>query len=781
MRNALVNILLAAASLAVVLAILEVVLRIYQAQLPETQFAPNTDATMDPAGHVVRDMAAHEVHERFKWRPNGDGLLHVKSPNHRLVYEMRPNARLNPSLATNSYGFRDHEFSQAKAPDIFRITVVGDSVTFGWYEELQETFPKVLEAMLNHACAETPRFEAYNMGVGGYNAEQELEAVRAKALPLDPDLIVVQYCANDGLVGEDSGLWRHFFPGRLRTLDFLKLRWMRLREKYARENMVFRSYRKLNALSQETGIPILVIVLPMIGDDEGLANATYAFVRKLGLPAIDLAGPFEQLGMKTVMLFDGLHLNPIGHRIVAEEIYDYLQRDFAGENVPWCGGHDRLSTEREAFRAGLALQEAGDIDGALEAYQAAAELGPIHAHLVSLALGKANLVLMRQDRTDKAIEVARQAVALDSQSGEARRKLGVSLAAAGDIDGALQALENAIDLGGRHVAILADLGGIMTFNDDLEAALDVCREAIAIDATYAGLSAEWLAKAGNAFLQEGQPHKALARYHAAIELQPDNPWFRAGVGAALAQLGDFARAVDAYREANASGADCIALAANILGEAAGRFREQGDWERTKEGYQAAAVFEPENPWFRMDYGAALEKLGDQDAALHAYRQALALEPSSLAPYYRIDGILDRDNLADARLEQWRETRRTYPTAAPAHLYLGKALVAQGKRKEAVAALLDACDLAPSGAEVLAEAGRELVQLGACADAIEPLQAALRMSPAEHAVIRPALIAALIDIKDYDGAWREVAACRDKGVALPPDLLRRLQTCSGRDP
>ena len=109
------------------------------------------------------------------------------------------------------------------------------------------------------------------------------------------------------------------------------------------------------------------------------------------------------------------------------------------------------------------------------------------------------------------------------------------------------------------------------------------------------------------------------------------------------------------------------------------------------------------------------------------------------------------------------------------------MTAQGKREEAVAALLKACELAPSGADVQAEAGRELVPVGACAEAIAPLRAALRLGAGNEAVIRPPLIAALIDMKDYDGAWREVAACREKGVALPQDLVQNLATCSGREP
>ncbi len=49
---------------------------------------------------------------------------------------------------TNSLGYRDHEFSREKE-DLYRIVCVGDSATFGDGVQLESTYSKRLEQLLN--------------------------------------------------------------------------------------------------------------------------------------------------------------------------------------------------------------------------------------------------------------------------------------------------------------------------------------------------------------------------------------------------------------------------------------------------------------------------------------------------------------------------------------------------------------------------------------------------------------------------------------------------------
>jgi hypothetical protein len=69
-------------------------------------------------------------------------------------------------------------------------------------------FPRQLEAMLNEARGGGPRVEVLNFGVPVYNLDQEIEALRARALAFSPDLVVVAFCLNDleGLFSYELGL-----------------------------------------------------------------------------------------------------------------------------------------------------------------------------------------------------------------------------------------------------------------------------------------------------------------------------------------------------------------------------------------------------------------------------------------------------------------------------------------------------------------------------------------------------------------------------------------------
>ena len=81
------------------------------------------------------------------------------SNNSKLIYDLLPNAvaiengywvDIKPtSVRINSDGFRDKNYSIEKPNGVFRIVAIGDSLTFGFGVESEESYPKVLEKNLN--------------------------------------------------------------------------------------------------------------------------------------------------------------------------------------------------------------------------------------------------------------------------------------------------------------------------------------------------------------------------------------------------------------------------------------------------------------------------------------------------------------------------------------------------------------------------------------------------------------------------------------------------------
>jgi lysophospholipase L1-like esterase len=118
------------------------------------------------------------------------------SADPELGYELAPLAP-DGDEQINSSGFRDREFERAKAPGVFRIVAVGDSVTFGQPKEPAESWPKALERELNARAGAGARFEVLNLGVTGYNGVQIARRLQTLGLAYEPDLVIYGYVLND--------------------------------------------------------------------------------------------------------------------------------------------------------------------------------------------------------------------------------------------------------------------------------------------------------------------------------------------------------------------------------------------------------------------------------------------------------------------------------------------------------------------------------------------------------------------------------------------------------
>jgi hypothetical protein len=98
---------------------------------------------------------------------------------------------------TNSLGFRDsREYALAKGPHVFRILVLGDSVTFGHGAIYETTYPYLLEQRLT-AWRPDIAWQVWNLGVPGYNTSQELAYLLEIGRQYQPDLVIVGFFGND--------------------------------------------------------------------------------------------------------------------------------------------------------------------------------------------------------------------------------------------------------------------------------------------------------------------------------------------------------------------------------------------------------------------------------------------------------------------------------------------------------------------------------------------------------------------------------------------------------
>ena len=141
---------------------------------------------------------AIEIHRRGPVRGGSTAFFEYDAA---LGWRGRPGARgtlsgweFTSDVRLNSRGFRDAEVAVAKPPDIFRIVVLGDSITWGYGVDAGQRYPDLLDAPVTRAGVPV---EIVNLAVSGYATDQELLLWERQARRYCADLVILGLYEND--------------------------------------------------------------------------------------------------------------------------------------------------------------------------------------------------------------------------------------------------------------------------------------------------------------------------------------------------------------------------------------------------------------------------------------------------------------------------------------------------------------------------------------------------------------------------------------------------------
>ena len=254
-------------------------------------------------------------------------------------------------------------------------------------------------------------------------------------------------------------------------------------------------------------------------------------------------------------------------------------------SVLWLRGeHDHARTQFDAalsirpdygpalYGLGLIEQQRGNVERAIEHYRAALvglpNLAAVHLNLGSLLAGRGETV-------EAALEFER-ALELDPEQADASYNLALLLIAHGDPEGAIGYLERALDARPGFAAARARLGAVLDDQGREHEAVEELRRALKSepDSVESALRLAWiLAASPHDDLRSGT--EALVWATVALRGSEGAAAAREAFAAALAESGDFARAVEAQEEA-----------LRVLGpERAGAARERLRLYRSGEPYR----------------------------------------------------------------------------------------------------------------------------------------------------------------------------------------------------
>jgi len=309
--------------------------------------------------------------------PKSDGVPNLDNkwlcdpaPNPDMTYILRANSQfttLGVPFRTNELGFRDRPIFD-KAPGVFRILCLGDSVTFGTGVANEQTYPNVLEGMIQEVATPGMTIDVINAGISAYNARNIRGLLQQYINYLRPDAVVYAFVENDldDSVSVGPGGWLVAYdptksPDQPFIADDFPAVWLMRREaaqekdvsgkiaslfdnrlevasdtppplligSHPETNRRWEEFetelRRMNGLCQSVGAPFLVYSFGLRNHSEPVFLRVGSACERVGVPHATTFPVFDRdTYLKKHSLGYDSHCNSDGHRLMAQRLFCFL-------------------------------------------------------------------------------------------------------------------------------------------------------------------------------------------------------------------------------------------------------------------------------------------------------------------------------------------------------------------------------------------------------------------------------------------------------------------------
>jgi tetratricopeptide (TPR) repeat protein len=390
---------------------------------------------------------------------------------------------------------------------------------------------------------------------------------------------------------------------------------------------------------------------------------------------------------------------------------------------------------------------------------------------------------MRLLLTTLILLVATPSVALAERSTAVVQLISTadSLSEQGHTSMALESYRKALEAAPRDIPLHRDYQDLMQSSGF---SLDVLQEySAALKLTPESADALYLY--GRA---SGEPNAARAAFVKALEKNPSHVWARQGLGGVAAVTGDLDQALVELDKAATLSASNPLVQAEVYNKIANIQLAKGEFESAAASWKQAMVLDPSDYHAYQNLGAALAlenrideasaqlaiavqkapgrrlvhvnyayilfKRQEFDLALAHFEAALAINPrdrtvsgsrdlvkqvkegtipfAAWAPYEKALGTQLSDPATAA--QHYKEVLLLAPAFAAAHMNLGLALYADGKKDEARKALKKAVEYSPNDPATLFNAGSLALAEGEPAEGERLLRRAHEEDPQDHEIM-----------------------------------------------
>ncbi|HEX5385544.1 MAG TPA: tetratricopeptide repeat protein [Gemmatimonadales bacterium] len=152
----------------------------------------------------------------------------------------------------------------------------------------------------------------------------------------------------------------------------------------------------------------------------------------------------------------------------------------------------------------------------------------------------------------------------------------------------------------------------------------------------------------------------------------------------------------------------------------------GHYTEATDGFTGYTESHPENPWGFYMLGLSAWKAGNQGEALHAFDEALALDPNHVKSLLNSSRVLIELGRAEEAVDRLNTALTVHSSSNDAYRLLGRAHALLGESDSAVGAYHHAIALDPRDAWAMNNLGLLYLDRGQAGDALPPLVSATRI-------------------------------------------------------
>ncbi len=410
----------------------------------------------------------------------------------------------------------------------------------------------------------------------------------------------------------------------------------------------------------------------------------------------------------------------------------------SGRKYKHCCG----KTARDAARADKDPPTAVESSGLARAADA-----EIH-YLLGLALEERGLL-------EEAVESFQRATTMEPKFAEAHNDLGQVLLRLGRKDAAIASCQRALALRPHFAAALGNLANAERARGGLAAAIAGYRRVIALEP---GL-AEAHRNLGSALLETGETQAAIVSLRTAIELRPEFAAAVTQLARALTAAGRGAEAIPYFERLLARDPRI-----EILDEYAALQAGLGRYEAAAGCYRKLLDRMPGTARLHANMGHVLHCLGEFQAAIEHCRLAIELDPPLPEAHLHLGNSLLALNLLHEADNAYRAGLQIDPEHAALHTALAMAERALGQLADAEASTRRSLALRPQAADTLALLGSLAIDHGRFDEAEDLLRKALALNPELPEALTS--LAVLRKMGPGDMPWRDAAErVLSRGVAV----------------